>query len=149
MYLYARLLMVFEAPASRIPGNTSNHVFFEVCLYHTYVVMTTVGYGDVTCYTFLGRLVIFVAALSGMSIISMLVLIINNNIQLSEAESNVIYTLKRSHNKSKILQQKAANSIVRFMKLILVYRRSENQETIQSQIYGLKKSLEDFMTEKQ
>lgn len=71
-YIFVSALIMFNAEPHRNPdtGNVSFENFFDA-LYWATVTLTTVGYGDVTPVTNIGRLISMLSSLFGVAIIAL------------------------------------------------------------------------------
>lgn len=97
-YIYATMIRIFERPLQtlRMIENISDGLYVDDyfdAFYLSVVTITTVGYGDRTCQSQLGRLTCCIAALHGALIISFVVVTGNNLLKLSNNEAKVAYNV--------------------------------------------------------
>jgi hypothetical protein len=87
-------LKIAEAPLNRVV-NDMDHSNFVNCCWESILVMTTVGYGDIYPRTIMGRIVIFVCSIYGVTVVSLMVVTITNSLEMSESEVKAFLVLER------------------------------------------------------
>jgi hypothetical protein len=75
------------------------------------ITMGTVGYGDYSPTSYLGRLIAFIAAISGIILASLLILTLSEELAMSSKESKSHVTLRRLQLR-KLLEEYAEDAIV-------------------------------------
>lgn len=95
--IFISLLLVFAEMVRLCEQNSksSNLGFFGNSLWCVIITMGTVGYGDYYPTTYLGRMILFLASISGIILSSLLILTLSTylTMQLSETKSHI--TLQR------------------------------------------------------
>jgi Ion channel len=115
--IFGQAVRICEAPLSRIT-DSMDHFDFVNSTWSVVLTMTTVGYGDIYPRTFPGRLVMFMVALVGVVIVSIVVLTVQNLFEMSSLESKA-YTVVQKINIKKDIREHAAEVITRLSKLHL------------------------------
>lgn len=93
-FTFAYMMRVIEGPVYYIltkDGRTIQNDYrsIENTLWNIFVIMTTVGYGDYFPYTNLGRFIMMVVALSGIILISLIIISLQDHIKLNDHEAKV------------------------------------------------------------
>eukprot|EP00741_Cyanophora_paradoxa_P019974 tig00021179_g19278.t1 len=104
----AYLTWIFERWIPAAVDGESELADFWSCLYLTLITVYTVGYGDVSPVTPLGRAMAVIDSALGTVLTAILVAVISQELMLSGSENLVMAYLERSKYKSAIRQQAAA-----------------------------------------
>lgn len=142
--IFGNAARICEAPLDRVesplfPSPLLQHKFLNA-IWESILTMTTVGFGDIYPRTFLGRGFIFLSAINGITIVSLMVLTVMNTFELAPLEKRAyIVTSKVSHRKS---MQEAAVKIIQSLSRIYL-SKSKGRKLDLGRIFDLKKqSLE-------
>ncbi|EGR28840.1 small-conductance calcium-activated potassium channel protein, putative [Ichthyophthirius multifiliis] len=94
IFVFAFAIKICESPIVR---DTEPKIFYNFLssMWNIIVTMTTVGYGDMSAKTHLGRFVIFFVCIWGVFIVSMMVITLNNTLQTTTLENKAIAVLDR------------------------------------------------------
>ena len=116
IFSFAYLLRIFELP-NFSTSNESNVGLqsFSNALWCIVITLTTVGYGDISPSTFLGRGVAMASALWGAFLISQIVLRANDALNLSYDQDSTMRKIR--------LTNKAADTIKKSIKLFVAKKR--------------------------
>lgn len=114
--LYATLVIVYSRMLSLAEDSNSNFNTFEDFVWCIIITMGTIGYGDYYPGTYIGRLITFSAAISGIIWASLLILILSQHLTMSSSESRSHVTLKRLALR-KLLEKYAEETIAEASKL--------------------------------
>ena len=83
---------------------------FENAIWLTIITMTTVGYGDFYPRTLIGRIVDTLLVVWGVFIVSLMVVLLTNTLNMDSSEERALIVLNRLEAK-KVLKEKSANLI--------------------------------------
>ena len=92
------------------------------------VTMTTVGFGDYYPVTYFGRLVIIISCFTGIFIVSMTMVTLNNSKNFSLIEGKSFTLLRRLTHRKKVIKL-AGSSVLLFMRSVISkkkYQRDQN-----------------------
>lgn len=106
------------------------------------VTMSTVGYGDITPKTLLGRFFAFLLSIWGVFIISLVVLLFFNFMQLSDNENMALKVYDRMNYRDEMMKEAAI--ILGKMTKIRRYYKEENISAVKGMAKGFKKNIEKF-----
>lgn len=95
LLLFGYALMICEAPLSRLSDSSFDLSSLVNAIWCTMLTITSVGYGDFYPRSGLGRIVVFLSSVSGISIISMMVVTITNTLSLSSLEERALTVLTK------------------------------------------------------
>ena len=84
-------------------------------MYFVIATITTVGYGDFTCVSAIGKFVSMLASFWGAFIMSLLIVTVGGILSLNKKETKAFYNLR--------LVKKAARSVVAAMKLRVIQKK--------------------------
>lgn len=126
--LYFSILLKYcEAPVNRVAFTNQNDLYrLDNCLWLIIVTMTTVGYGDTYPRTLLGRISIFFCAIFGVTVVSVMVVAIQNTLMFTLLEEKAYTCINKLSSRKKLLTA-AAKMISRL--LILNRRPPENEKS--------------------
>ena len=131
--LYFSILLKYcESPVNRVLYSSQNDLYrLDNCIWLIIVTMTTgrqvsytVGYGDTFPRTLLGRISIFFCAIFGVTVVSVMVVAIQNTLMFTLLEEKAYTCINKLNSRKKLLQA-AAKMISRL--LILNRRPPENE----------------------
>lgn len=122
----AKINQLIEAPMERLPNNQFDHYSFTNCIYQMLIVMTTVGYGDISNSTLAGKLLIFISAIFGVMVVSFFVTVITKKLDMTPPESRSFSLINRLAVRHQI-EKKAATIIKMFFKIASLHRKEQMQ----------------------
>jgi hypothetical protein len=96
------------------------------CLWCLIITMTTVGYGDFTPSTEMGQFLVIMSCLSGVMLLSMLIVAITNILNLTGNEKSIYIMLERID----LMNEKDAVASKLVSRYTNLYRKMKNKETI-------------------
>lgn len=106
------------------------------------VTMATVGYGDITPKTLPGRFLAFMLSVWGVFIISLIVLLFFNFMQLDDSETMALKVYDRMNYKDGMMKE-AAIILGKMTKIRRLYK-DDNASAVQSMAKGFKKNIATF-----
>jgi ABC-type Fe3+-siderophore transport system permease subunit len=92
------------------------------------VTITTVGFGDLVPYCFIGRIIIMVTSFWGAFIISLVIVSVSKIFELSRNQKKAMHHL--------FLTRKAASSITSAMRYFMAKKRAKRTEQTTSDLQG-------------
>ena len=128
VFTFTFMVRIIEGPIAKIDKDGIDFSVVQNCIWNIIVTMTTVGYGDYYPKTIIGRIVILLAALSGTTLISFMVIALQNYLKFTDNQAKVnFYFEKRLRMKKvrKIFRQKlklALRSIF-ILRINMLFRR--------------------------
>lgn len=121
--LFGHALRIAEMPLfPLIEGNTQDFGNYINCFWCVIITMATVGYGDYYPKTLPGRIVIVLASIVGVVLVSILVVALNVNLNMSTAEKKTNIVIKRLKAR-KSLKESAANVLTKAAKLKILVEK--------------------------
>jgi Ion channel len=120
----AKINQLIEAPMQRLAGNPYDHYSFTNCIYQILIVMTTVGYGDITNSTLAGKLLIFITAIFGIIMVSFFVTVITKKLDMKPSDSRSFSLINRLAMKKRI-QKQAGSILCLFFRLARLHMRKQ------------------------
>ena len=120
----AKINQLIEAPMQRLPKNPFDHYNFTNCIYQMLIVMTTVGYGDISNSTLAGKLLIFISAIFGVIVVSFFVTVITKKLEMTPPDSRSFVLIKRLAARRQI-EKKAAGVVKIFFKIMSLHRKGK------------------------
>lgn len=164
-YLFLYLLIVFYCSyCIRIYDSVLEDyikdlkITFPNCMWLVIISIATVGYGDTTPFTLLGRFIGIIGAILGLFMISMMVVTVNNLIEMNRNEENVLFVLERITLNEK--RDKVAGKVVtKYLKILkkmkekkerdhlLIKKRDELNYSL-VKFSEIRKDLDNMMEEK-
>ncbi len=94
IFIFSFAIKICESPLVREQEVKTFYNYLS-SMWNIVVTMTTVGYGDISAKTHLGRFVIFWVCIWGIFIVSMMVITLNNTLETSTLENKAIAVLDR------------------------------------------------------
>ena len=91
---FAYAIRIAEAPITRRMDDM-NLFSFLTCIWAAMVTMTTVGYGDIYPRTTFGRIIIFFCSLYGVSVVSLIVVVVTDLLEMNTNERKVYTVMER------------------------------------------------------
>lgn len=110
-FTLAFMIKIIEGPMWYVTdekNNYNDYRKFYNCIWNMFVTMTTVGYGDYYPLTSIGRLIIVISSISGIILVSLVVIFLQNTTELNSDEEKVYEFVLRLESKDEIKQQAAA-----------------------------------------
>jgi len=86
IYIFSYSIYIAENPMLKVQGKNANISDFKTSVWMVAVTITTVGYGDVSPITKLGKIFVFFACTCGMVIVSLIITNITNQLILAHNE---------------------------------------------------------------
>ena len=86
------------------------------------------GYGDIYPRTGIGRIVMFVCAMFGVIIVSVMVVAVNNSLEMTSLESKAYIVIKKLRIRSRMRHQ-AAQIMTKAAKMYLKVKNNKNIES--------------------
>ena len=114
--ILAYILRIFEIEYYRSVGQIDFDNYFQA-IWVIVVTMTTVGFGDLVPYSFIGRCIIMVTSFWGAFIISLVIVSVSKIFELSRNQKKAMHHL--------FLTRKAASSITSAMRYFMAKKRSK------------------------
>jgi len=104
---FAILVKYCESPMNKVGLYTSSQDLHQLdnCLWLVIVTMTTVGYGDLFPRTVLGRAVIFVCAVYGVIVVSVIVVAIQNTLEFTILEEKAFTCINKLDSRKDLYKQ--------------------------------------------
>ena len=115
-FMLAYFLRVFEIEYYRQIGQIDFDSYFQA-IWVIVVSITTVGFGDLVPYSYIGRVIIMIAAFWGAFLISLLIVTVSKTFELSRNQKKAMHHL--------FLTRKAASSITSAMRYYMAKKRSK------------------------
>ena len=120
-FMLAYFIRIFEIEYYRQLGLIDFDSYFNA-IWVTIIAITTVGFGDLVPYSFIGRIIVMIAAFWGAFLISILVVTVGRNFELSRNQKKAMHHL--------YLTRKAASSITSAMRYYMAKKRSKLVQAI-------------------
>lgn len=114
--MLAYFLRIFEIEYYRQIGQIDFDSYFQA-IWVIVVSITTVGFGDLVPYSYIGRVIIMIAAFWGAFLISLLIVTVSKTFELSRNQKKAMHHL--------FLTRKAATSITSAMRYYMAKKRSK------------------------
>lgn len=114
--ILAYILRIFEVEYYRSVNQIDFNSFFN-SVWVIVITMTTVGFGDLVPYSFIGRLIIMITAFWGAFIISLVIVSVTKIFELNRNQKKAMHHL--------YLTRKAASSITSAMRYFMAKKRSK------------------------
>lgn len=115
-FMLAYFLRIFEIEYYRQIGQIDFDSYFQA-IWVIVVSITTVGFGDLVPYSYIGRSIIIIAAFWGAFLISLLIVTVSKTFELSRNQKKAMHHL--------FLTRKAASSITSAMRYYMAKKRSK------------------------
>ena len=114
---------------------------YNNCIWLGIVTMTTVGYGDFSAKTNMGRIVSFVCSAWGTFIVSLIIVTLTDYLTPSKLETNAIVVINKVYSKKKLKKQ----SSVLLTKLMMVCNSRRKGEMIDlDEIEEIREEIKEF-----
>ena len=89
-------IQCLKVDAEAAPINPwSDMRYYATCLWIMIVTMTTIGYGDVTAQTLIGRAILIVGAINGITVVAILVNAVTATTSVNDDEARVLHSILR------------------------------------------------------
>ena len=89
IFAFSLMVRIIEGPVILIVQDAIDLSVIQNCIYMVVVSMTTVGYGDYTPRTTLGRFVVMVSVFAGTTIVSFMVIALTNFMKFTDNQVKV------------------------------------------------------------
>jgi hypothetical protein len=116
-------LRIFERYFDEL--NDSNLGNYWNDLWCVFITMTTVGYGDISPKSLLGRIIIIISCMFGVFLVGLMVVSVTSYLNIVGVESNVYKILLKS-NKMEYRNQLAFKAIAQYLKSINEVKKERN-----------------------
>ena len=95
--VFGWVVKIAESPLDRVQSlEQGNHLFgYANSCWLAVITMTTVGYGDMSPRTIVGKLIMVACAFAGIIIVSLMVVIITNELDFNGPEGNAYTVMKK------------------------------------------------------
>lgn len=137
---FAQAIRICESPISRV-NTDMNHFSYINSIWSVILTMTTVGYGDIFPRTTIGRFVYFLCAMFGVVVVSMIVVAVMNELDMSGVEEKAFVVVKRMDLRKDLVQE-SANVICKAFRMHTKIKKKKPIAT--RDISDFKSSLNDF-----
>jgi len=137
---FAQAFRICESPISRVNGDM-DHSSYINSIWSVILTMTTVGYGDIFPRTTIGRFVYFLCAMFGVVVVSMIVVAVMNELDMTILEQKAFVVIKRMGLRKELVQS-SAKVICKAYRMHLKIKRRKPVAT--NNISAFKSSLNDF-----
>jgi potassium intermediate/small conductance calcium-activated channel subfamily N protein 2 len=138
--VFSQALRICEGPLTRVLDDMDLHDI-ENSIWVVILTMTTVGYGDYYPRTIGGRGVIFFCSITGVIIVSIVVVTVTNLLEMEKVESKAFTTINRVQLKAKVKKQ-AAKVIQQLLRLHMKTVKKKSLKS--SALFKLDRNLEEF-----
>ena len=101
---YAFFSFAFKITESGVPVDGNPFIYYENCLWLTFITNTTVGYGDVRIFTHLGYIVGVCCMIWGTLVMSCILVVLINTLSLNSNEVEALTCIKRVEGQSHYIQ---------------------------------------------
>lgn len=137
------LVKYSESPINRVIFDSTKDLSrLENCIWLVVVTMTTVGYGDIYPRTLIGRAIIFVCAIYGVVVVSVMVVAIQNTLEFTVLEEKAFTCINKLNARKQIF--KDASKMVG--KLLILNRKPPTTESaMKKSLMTLRKLSSTFM----
>lgn len=125
--IFGQAIRICEAPLNRITDDMDEYNFAN-SMWLVILTMTTVGYGDIYPRTDIGRGSMFLCALFGVIIVSIMVVSIMNELEMSPLEEKSYSLITKIDHKSD-MRRSAASVITRSTRIYLKLRKGDPVST--------------------
>ena len=128
--VFAHMVQIVETPVFASVDTTKtaytepDHRDFVNCVWEVFLVIFTVGYGEVYPLTQFGRIVLFVNALLGVTTVSAIVATVMGKLGSSMYEEKSMLVMRRLFIR-KTIREQAAGLIVRWYRNVVLHRKGE------------------------
>lgn len=126
VYAYSFSVRAFERELSDFSGQDF-HSFFN-CLWYILITMTTVGFGDFAAYTTEGRFFAMLACITGIFLLSMMVITLSNMLDMSPTEER-IYDIMQTCKINEKIKNSSKKIVVDFMTKAFLYKKKKELNT--------------------
>lgn len=120
--LFSYLVRIGDRPAHLAAEDYRFESFYNN-IYFTITTITTVGYGDITCISKVGKTISIMASFWGAFIMSLLIVSVGGILSLNKKESKAFYSLR--------LVKKAAASVVAALKYRVIQKKFKRNTKLQ------------------
>ena len=83
------MIRIIEGPLILIDADNMDYTVIQNCIWNVVVTMTTVGYGDYYPKTNLGRFIMIASVLTGTTLVSFMIVALNNFMKFSNHQLKV------------------------------------------------------------
>ena len=87
--IFGHALRICESPNNDVLGDVNFDSYYN-CWWNIIITMTTVGYGDIFARTILGRIIIFIVAIWGVFVNSLLTVALTVFVKMEDSEIKVL-----------------------------------------------------------
>ena len=119
--ILAYILRIFEIEYYRSVGQIDFDNFFQA-IWVIVVTMTTVGFGDLVPYSYIGRIIIMITSFWGAFLISLLIVSVSKIFELTRNQKKAMHHM--------FLTRKAASSITSAMRYFMAKKRAKRPPVV-------------------
>lgn len=141
--MFSLLLKYCESPVQLIAPSPLNDLSrLDNCIWLVIVTMTTVGYGDSYPQTIFGRIIIFICAIFGVVVVSVMVVAIQNTLEFSVLEEKAFTCINKLKARKDLFQD--ASQMVGKL-LIFTRRPPKTEAALKTSMQQLRELSKNFM----
>mmetsp|Transcript_3248 Transcript_3248/g.2795 ORF Transcript_3248/g.2795 Transcript_3248/m.2795 type:complete len:132 (+) Transcript_3248:817-1212(+) len=93
--IFGYMVRICERPLNRVETVSQDFNSYWTAMWVVILTMTTVGYGDFYPRTHLGRVVIFIVCIWGVSVVSLMVVTVTNVLTMTPAQEKSLTVMER------------------------------------------------------
>lgn len=144
---------IFQALEGSIPGETKP-INFNDAIWVVFIIITTVGFGDIYAVTNLGRLSMIITSLVGIFLVSLIIMSLEKELRLSayELKAYDLVTRLQAKEDNIALIAKFSNSGLKYViakkKYLIMIKQKNSKNISNSKLQSAKNRLKDLLYQK-